>query len=69
MSGRIDWLKQNEFFEKMKDFAGEEITQTIIDDLFQKYEKNGKSNDKEYINKFLKLLLYNNNYETTRYEM
>ena len=69
MSGRIDWLKQNEFFEKMKDFAGEEITQAIMNDLFQKYENNEKSNDKEYINKFLKLLLYNNNYESTRYQM
>lgn len=54
--GSIDWLRQTEFFKKIKEFAGEEITNAIINDLLENVGKNKKIDDKEYIRKFLNLL-------------
>ena len=55
--GSIDWLKQTEFFKKIKEFAGEEITNAIINDLLENVGNNQKINDREYIKRFLNLLV------------
>ena len=60
--GSIDWLKQTEFFKKIKEFAGEEITNAIISDLLENVGNNNKINDREYIKRFLNLLVSKNNY-------
>ena len=54
--GPINWLRQAEFFIKIKDFAGETIANAIIEDLCGKIGTEEKINDRLYINKFLKLL-------------
>ena len=66
-TGSIDWLKQTEFFKKVKDFAGEEIANAIINELLEKIETNEKIDDKKYITRFLILLLGNkDNLDKTR---
>lgn len=57
---KIDWLAQTEFFKKIKDFAGEEIANAIINELLDRYGKNEKINDRDYIQKFLNLLIPRN---------
>jgi len=57
----INWLKQTEFFKKVMDFAGETIANAIIEDLLGKIGTPNKINDKEYIDKFLKLLINKDN--------
>lgn len=57
---KIDWLAQTEFFKKIKDFAGEEIANAIINELLDRYGKNEKINDRDYIQKFLNLLIPKN---------
>lgn len=59
--GPIDWLRQEEFFKKIKDFAGEMIATAIIDDILGRIGTPNKISDREYINKFLKLLAQKNN--------
>lgn len=65
---KIDWLKQTEFFRKIRDFAGEEIAQAIISELLEKIGTEEKINDREYIKKFLNLLIEkdDNNINETR---
>ena len=55
--GSINWLKQTEFFKKVKEFAGEEITNALINELLENFGNNRKINDREYIKKFLNLLV------------
>ena len=65
--GPIDWLKQTEFFTKIKDFAGKEIANAIISELFEKIEINKAIDDKSFIQRFLILLLgHNDNLDGTR---
>lgn len=56
-SGAIDWVSQTEFFKKMEDFAGTGISNALKDELLGKYENQEKVKDKEYLHKFLILLL------------
>ena len=58
--GPIDWLKQTEFFTKIKDFAGKEIANAIISELFEKIEINKVIDDRSFIHRFLILLLGHN---------
>lgn len=53
----IDWIKQDEFFILIKDFVGKEITEGIINEIFDKICKGEKLNDKDFIRRFLSLLL------------
>ena len=64
IAGPIDWLKQDEFFKNIRDFASEEIANVIIDDILSTIGTDIKGDDKRYIQDFLKLLARrNNNYK------
>ena len=56
----FDWLEQTEFFLKVKDLCGEEVTTGIINELYNdRRNGNGKGN-KDYIKRFLNLLIEDN---------
>lgn len=60
----FDWLEQTEFFKKLKELAGDQIVQGIIDELFnERLEHRGKCN-KDYIIRFLKLLKFDSKIES-----
>lgn len=58
-SGTINWYEQTEFFKKVEDFAGYEISEALKNELIGAYNPNNenKPNDKEFINKYMILLL------------
>ena len=58
-SGPINWYEQTEFFKKVEDFAGYEISINIKDELIKNLDpqKEEKANDKEFINKYIILLM------------
>lgn len=58
-SGTINWYEQTEFFKKVEDFAGQEISNALKDELLGTFDPNNekKTNDKEFINKYIILLL------------
>ena len=64
----FDWLEQTEFFKKLKNLCGEEATTGIIEELL-KDRKDGKPKmNKEYIQRFLGLLIEENkskNFDTS----
>ena len=56
----FDWLEQTEFFLKVKDLCGEEVTTGIINELYND-RRNGKGKgNKDYIKRFLNLLIEDN---------
>lgn len=58
-SGAINWYEQTEFFKKVEDFAGFEISEALKNELMGVYDpqNENKANDKEFINKYIILLL------------
>jgi len=58
-SGPINWYEQTEFFKKVEDFAGQDISDALKDELLGTFDPNNekKTNDKEFINKYIILLL------------
>jgi hypothetical protein len=56
----IDWLEETEFFKKLKDLTSNEVIQGIEDELFRE-RQNGVKGSKEYIKRFLQLLIADNN--------
>jgi hypothetical protein len=58
-SGPINWYEQTEFFKKVEDFAGQDISDALKDELLGTFDSNNekKTNDKEFINKYIILLL------------
>ena len=58
-SGPINWYEQTEFFKKVENFAGYEISINIKDELIKNLEpkKEEKANDKEFINRYIILLM------------
>ena len=57
IAGPIDWLKQEAFFLKIRDFAGLQIANAIIDVIYSKVGTDEKMDDKQYVREFLKLLI------------
>ena len=56
----FDWLEQTEFFLKVKILCGEEATTAVINELYNdRRNGNGKGN-KEFIQRFLNLLIEDN---------
>ena len=60
-AGPIDWFTQPVFFNKIKDYAGEQIANVIINDIFVNIYKDKKLDDKKYVKQFKNLLIENNN--------
>lgn len=68
-SDNFDWLEQTIFFRKVRDLCGEEVTTAIIDELYEKRRNGNDIKNKEYIQKFLDLLIEdnkNNLFDSTR---
>ena len=59
-SDNFDWLEQTIFFRKVRDLCGEEVTTAIIDELYEKRRNGNDIKNKEYIQKFLDLLIEDN---------
>lgn len=66
---KIEWLSQEEFFKKIETFCGNIVLQGIQNELFGDIQRGNKVNDKDFIKKFKKLLIEDNNRENsnTRY--
>ena len=60
-SENFDWLQQTVFFKKVRDLCGEEATIAIIDELYEKRRNGDDIKNKEYIQKFIDLLIEDNN--------
>lgn len=60
----IDWLEETEFFKKLKDLTSNEVIQGIEDELFRE-RQNGVKGSKEYIKRFLQLLIADNKNQST----
>ena len=58
-SGPINWYEQTEFFKKVENFVGYEISINIKDELIKNLDpkKEEKANDKEFINRYIILLM------------
>lgn len=52
----FNWLEQTEFFIKVKNLCGEDVTQAVIDELYNEKNRGIKEN-KEYIRRFTNLLM------------
>lgn len=61
VAGPIDWYLQDEFFEKIKDYAGEQIANVVINDIYSNLCEYKKMDDKKYIRQFKNLLIENKN--------
>ena len=59
-SNNFDWLEQTVFFGKVRDLCGEEVTTALIDELFEKRRNGDNIKNKEYIKKFIDLLIEDN---------
>lgn len=58
---RIEWLSQEEFFKKLVEFCGNGVVQAIQDELYNDIKNENKVNDKDFIKKFKRLLIEDNN--------
>ena len=56
----LDWLEQTIFFGKVRDLCGEEVTTALIDELYEKRRNGDNIKNKEYIKKFINLLIEDN---------
>ena len=61
--GPINWYLEEEFFNKIKDYAGEQIAHGIIDSIFQNLIEDKKIDDKTFVKQFKNLLIKNNNHD------
>ena len=59
-SNDLDWLEQTVFFGKVRDLSGEEVTTALIDELYEKRRNGDNIKNKEYIKKFINLLIEDN---------
>ena len=66
----FDWLEQTEFFMKVKNLCGEEVTTGIINELYNERREGNRKGNKEYIKRFINLLIEDNksNILNTTYE-
>lgn len=55
----LDWLEETEFFKKLRDLTGDGVVRGIEDELF-KERQNGIKGSKDYIKRFLNLLISEN---------
>lgn len=60
----FDWLEQREFFTKVKELCGEDVTNALIDELFNRIRQGGEKGNKEFIKRFRNLLIQENNNST-----
>lgn len=54
---KINWFNQDRFFQKLQEFAGKGVTDALQDELINDMKEKEKINDREYIEKFLALLM------------
>ena len=57
----FDWLEQKEFFTKLKELCGEDVTNAVIDELFNRIRHGGEKGNKDFIQRFRNLLIRENN--------
>ena len=57
----FDWLEQKEFFTKLKELCGEDVTNAVIDELFNRIRQGGEKGNKDFIQRFRNLLIQENN--------
>jgi hypothetical protein len=57
----FDWLEQKEFFTKVKELCGEDVTNAVIDELFNRIRYEGEKGNKDFIQRFRNLLIRENN--------
>jgi hypothetical protein len=57
----FDWLEQKEFFTKVKELCGEDVTNAVIDELFNRIRQGGEKGNKDFIRRFRNLLIRENN--------
>ena len=63
----FDWLEQKEFFIKVKELCGEDVTNAVIDELFNRVRQGGAKSNKDFIQRFRNLLIEENNeFKSTR---
>lgn len=62
----FDWLEQREFFTKVKELCGEDVTNALIDELFNRIRQGGEKGNKEFIKRFRNLLIQENDNSTRR---
>lgn len=62
----FDWLEQREFFTKVKELCGEDVTNSLIDELFNRIRQGGEKGNKEFIKRFRNLLIQENDNSTRR---
>lgn len=66
--GPIDWFLQDEFFKKIKDYAGEQIAIGIINEIYDGIERNQRIDDREYVRRFKNLLIKNKNNDNNNHD-
>jgi hypothetical protein len=57
----VDWLAQGEFFIKVKALCGEDVTNAVIDELYNRVRNGEMKGSKDYIRRFRNLLIEENN--------